>query len=63
MREKQGQTRVSISLVDAKTALVIYTMTEDLAPTQDLSSDPQQMKNLCAEFINEVSRIIRPGNN
>lgn len=63
MREKRGQTRVSISLVDANTALVIYTMTEDLALTQDLSDGSQQMKNLCSEFINEVSRIISLDNN
>jgi hypothetical protein len=56
MREKQGQTRVSISLVDAKTALVIYTL------TQDISDDPQQMKTLCSEFTSEVSRIIRLDN-
>jgi len=55
MRQKQGQMRVSISLADAKTALVIYTLTRDMA------NDPQQMESLCSAFISEVLKIMSQG--
>jgi len=52
IREKRGVVRVSLSLVDAKTALVIYTL------TQDVDNDPQQVEKLSLLFIDEVLRIV-----
>lgn len=57
LREKQGKTRVSLSLVDARTALVIYTL------TQDLDNKPIQLENLCSLFIDEVLAIVHLDDN
>jgi TolB-like protein len=57
LREKQGETRVSLSLVDARTALVIYTL------AQDLDNQPIQLENLCSLCIDEVLRAVRLGDN
>jgi len=53
IRQKQDKIRVSLSLVDAKTALVAYTM------TQDIDGSTAQLESLCVSFINEVSGVLR----
>ncbi len=53
IRQKQDKVRVSLSLVDAKTALVAYTM------TQDIDGGTTQLEDLCVSFINEVSGVLR----
>ncbi len=53
IRPKQDKIRVSLSLVDAKTALVAYTM------TQDIDGGTAQLESLCVSFINEVSGVLR----
>ena len=53
IRQKQDKVRVSLSLVDAKTALVAYTM------TQDIDGGTTQLEDLCVNFINEVSGVLR----
>lgn len=53
LRQKQDRFRLSLSLVDAKTALVVYTS------TQDLDNDPSQLKRVCASFIGEISHILQ----
>lgn len=52
VRQKQDKLRVSLSLVDAKTALVVYTL------TQDLDNDPSQLKKVCTSFIGEISQVL-----
>lgn len=52
LRQKQDKVRVSLSLVDAKTALVVYTL------SQDMDNDPVQLKGLCSLFIAEVLRVL-----
>ncbi len=53
IRQKQTKIRVSLSLVDARTALVAYTL------TRDIDGDTAQLKNLCAAFVDEVSALLR----
>ena len=55
IRQKQDRIRVSLSLVDAKTALVVYSL------TQDLDNDPVQLEKLCSSFIGEVFRVLDLG--
>lgn len=52
-RHKQDKIRVSLSLIDAKTALVAYTM------TQDIDGGTVQLENLCGSFVNEVSGVLQ----
>jgi DNA-binding winged helix-turn-helix (wHTH) protein/TolB-like protein len=52
IRQKQDKLRVSLSLVDAKTALVVYTL------TQDLDNDPSQLEKVCTSFIGEISQVL-----
>ena len=52
IRQKQDKLRVSLSLVDAKTALVVYTL------TQDLDNDPSQLKKVCTAFIGDISQVL-----
>ena len=51
IRQKQDKFRVSLSLVDAKTALVVYSL------AQNLDNDSAQMEQMCASFIDEVLQV------
>ena len=53
IRQNQGKFRVSLSLVDAKTALVVYTL------TQDLDNDLPQLEKMSSSFVAEISRVLR----
>jgi DNA-binding winged helix-turn-helix (wHTH) protein/TolB-like protein len=55
IRQKQDKFRVSLSLVDAKTALVVYSL------TQSLDNDPAQLEQMCSAFIAEISQALRLG--
>ena len=55
IRQKQDKFRVSLSLVDAKTALVVYSL------AQDLDNDPVQLEQMCASFIDEVLQVAGLG--
>jgi len=52
IRQKQDKFRVSLSLVDTKTALVVYSL------TQDLDNDPSQLKKISASFISTISQVL-----
>ena len=52
IRQKQDKFRVSLSLVDAKTALVVYSL------TQALDNDPAQLEQMCSVFIAEISQAL-----
>lgn len=52
IRQKQDKIRVSLSLVDAKTALVVYSL------AQDLDNDPIQLKDLSSLFVLEVLQVL-----
>lgn len=52
IRQKQDKFRVSLSLVDAKTALVVYSL------AQDLDNDPIQQEKMCSSFIGEVLLVL-----
>ena len=52
IRQKQDKYRVSLSLVDAKTALVVYSL------TQNLDNDPAQLEQICSTFIGEISQVL-----
>lgn len=55
IRQKQDRIRISLSLVDAKTALVVYSM------TRDLDNDSAQLEEISSVFVDEISRILLPG--
>lgn len=53
IRRKQGRFRVALSLVDAKTALVVYTL------TRDLDNDYRQLETMSSSFVAEMSQVLR----
>jgi DNA-binding winged helix-turn-helix (wHTH) protein/TolB-like protein len=52
IRQKQGKLRVSLSLVDARSAIVVHNLTRDV--TNDLS----QLDLVCSLFVEEISGIL-----
>ena len=53
IRQRQNDFHVSLSLVDARTALVVYTM------SQDLQNDSSGLDEMCALFLSEASQFMR----
>lgn len=52
IRKRQNKFHISLSLVDARTALVVY------SSAQDVDNDPRQMERFCTQFINGISRFV-----
>jgi len=53
IRQKQNKFRVSLSLVDAKTALVVYTL------TQELDNDLPQLEKMSSSFVTKIAQVLR----
>jgi len=51
IRQKGDGLRVALSLVDARTALVVYTL------GQDMRSDGDQLESLCTAFVEDIARL------
>jgi len=52
IREKNHQYHVSLSLVDARTALVVLSL------SRDIKNEPTELEMLCASFLSEVSQLL-----
>lgn len=52
IREKGDVFHVSLSLVDARTALVVHTL------SQDLKYRPIELKHFCSKFLDEISGLL-----
>ena len=52
IREKNHQYHVSLSLVDARTALVVFSL------SRDIKNKPAQLEMVCTLFLNEVSQFL-----